>query len=244
MYVKCLGSGDAFGSGGKLNTSFFIRAADMGILLDCGASTSIALKRAGLTVNDVDVIIISHFHGDHFGGIPIFIREAQVTRDGHHPLTIIGPEGIELKANKALQCFYPGPGMSDTFSTNFLPYNTGQPLMFGSLKIIAFKAIHSEDTNPHCLRIEAGGKVLAFSGDTEWTDELLKASKGADLFICEASFYEAEKKNHLSVRQLLSKLAQIEAKKIVLTHAGEKVLAHAAEIPIHIAEDGEVLLQD
>lgn len=95
MYVKCLGSGDAFGSGGKLNTSFFIRAADMGILLDCGASTSIALKRAGLTVNDVDVIIISHFHGDHFGGIPIFIREAQVTRDGHHPLTIIGPEGIE-----------------------------------------------------------------------------------------------------------------------------------------------------
>lgn len=134
--------------------------------------------------------------------------------------------------------------MSDTFSTNFLPYNTGQPLMFGSLKIIAFKAIHSEDTNPHCLRIEAGGKVLAFSGDTEWTDELLKASKGADLFICEASFYEAEKKNHLSVRQLLSKLAQIEAKKIVLTHAGEKVLAHAAEIPIHIAEDGEVLLQD
>ena len=244
MYVKCLGSGDAFGSGGKLNTSFFVRTAGMGILLDCGASTSIGLKRAGLTVNDIDLIIISHFHGDHFGGIPIFIREAQVSRGGNHPLTIIGPEGIELKANKALQCFFPGPGMSETFSTNFLTYNSDQPLAFGSLKIKAFKAIHAADTNPHCLRIEAGGKVLAFSGDTEWTDELLKVSKGADLFICEASFYEAEKKNHLSVKQLLSKLTQIEAKKMVLTHAGEKVLEHAAEIPIHIAEDGEVLLED
>ncbi len=248
MFVQCLGSGDAFGSGGKLNTCFYIRtspsARGLRILLDCGASGSIAMKRAGLTVNDVNVIIISHFHGDHFGGLPVFIREAQSVRDHQKVLTIIGPGGIKEKTEEALQCLYPGPSAQDSFPVQFLTYSIQQPLTFGSLQLTAYRALHSTDTNPHILRLEAGGKVVAFSGDTEWTDDLLAASKGADLFICEASFYAAGHQNHLSVAQLLDKLGDITARKIVLTHAGEKVLKHAADIPLPIASDGEVLMDE
>lgn len=192
----------------------------------------------------MNVIVISHFHGDHFGGLPIFIREAQSVRDHLKVLTIIGPQGIKEKTEEALQCLYPGPSAQDSFPIQFLTYSTHQRLTFGPLQLTPYRAIHSEDTNPHILRIEAGGKVLAFSGDTEWTDDLLAASSGADLFLCEASFYSAGNRNHMSVAELLEKRGEITAKKIVLTHADEKVLKHAADIPLPIAEDGQVLMDE
>lgn len=248
MYIQCLGSGDAFGSGGRLNTCYYLRAGGpddrTGVLLDCGATTSAALKRAGLTVDFVDCIIISHFHGDHFGGIPAFIKEIEVVRDPARPLTIIGPEGIEKKVETALQIFYPGAGVQESFPVNFLTFKVGETLQFKSLRITPRRAVHPSGTNPHCFRIESDGKVLAFSGDTEWTDELLKISDGADLFICEASFYDAGRRNHLSVEELIEKRDLIRAKRLVLTHAGEKVLEHAPGIPFKIAEDGEVLMDD
>ena len=74
--VKFLGSGDAFGSGGRLQICILIEAPGTKFLLDCGASALISMKRFGVSSADIDMILITHLHGDHFGGIPFFILDS------------------------------------------------------------------------------------------------------------------------------------------------------------------------
>ena len=70
MRLTIAGSGDAFGSGGRFNTCFWLETAKATLLVDCGASSLVALKARGLDHGNVDGIILSHLHGDHFGALP------------------------------------------------------------------------------------------------------------------------------------------------------------------------------
>ena len=76
--VKILGSGDAFGSGGRLQTCIYIETGSIKFLIDCGGTALISLKRFGLSTAIIDYIFLSHLHGDHFGGIPIFFLDASL----------------------------------------------------------------------------------------------------------------------------------------------------------------------
>lgn len=85
--VLFVGSGDAFGSGGRFNTCFFVSSPTRRFLIDCGASSMIAIKQQGLDPNSIDTIFITHFHADHFGGIPFFMLDAQFFSKRTGPLT-------------------------------------------------------------------------------------------------------------------------------------------------------------
>ncbi len=244
MYVKCLGSGDAFSSGGRLNAGFYVRSRSMGILIDCGASTLPALKKENLSAEDVDVILITHLHGDHFGGLPFMLCEIIALKNRAKPLTIIGPENIRQKTEQSLECFYSEMKITKEVPIHFITYVAGETLAFETLRVTPYKAVHSVETHPHSLRVEIDNKVISYSGDSEWTDDLIRASEGADLFICEASSYLKPVKNHLSVKQLVEQLDRIHAKKIVLTHLGDEALKHLRDIPLAVAKDGAILLHD
>ena len=86
--VRFLGSGDAFGSGGRLQACIHVEAGAMDFLLDCGASALCAMKRLGVPPSSVEAIILTHLHGDHFGGIPFFLLEAQLVSKREKPLVI------------------------------------------------------------------------------------------------------------------------------------------------------------
>lgn len=244
MFVKCLGSGDAFASGGRLNSSFFIRTRTLGVLLDCGASALIALKKARLSANDVDVILISHLHGDHFGGLAFLLCEIIATGKRTKPLTIIGPEGTREKTLVILDALFPGTELAPDAPVRFIHFTTEEVLAFETLQLTAFAAVHSPLTNPHSLRIVADGAIIGYSGDTEWSDTLLRVSMNADLFICEASSWNTTIRYHLSVKGLLAQLHRIQAKRIVLTHLGEETLKKIDHVPFTFAEDGMVLMDD
>lgn len=241
MLVQCLGCGDAFSSGGRLNSSFYIKTGNGGLLLDCGASVLAGLKSAGHSLQEIDIILISHLHGDHFGGLPFVLCETLVERSRRKPLTIIGPDETEHRTQQALACFFPGIAINSDSPVQFMTYSTDRPLVHWSLKVTAFSAIHSRKTNPHMLRIEVDGKIISYSGDTAWTEEIIPLSEGADLFICEASAYHARVKQHMSVSDLEENRHRITAKKTVITHAGNEVLKHADKLPFPIAGDGEIL---
>ena len=70
MHLDFLGTGDAFGSGGRFNTCFLVERSEASLLIDCGASSLIAMRRFGVDPNSIAAILISHLHGDHFGGLP------------------------------------------------------------------------------------------------------------------------------------------------------------------------------
>ncbi len=73
MQLRFVGCGDAFGSGGRANTCFHVTGNAVNFLIDCGASSLPALKSCGIVRNDIELILITHFHGDHFAGLPIFL---------------------------------------------------------------------------------------------------------------------------------------------------------------------------
>src|SRR5690606_637139 len=124
VIVKCLGSGDAFGAGGRMNTSYLVSAKGVGILIDCGATTSVALRKYGHSIDDVDYILISHLHGDHFGGLVFILCEILALGRRRKPLIIAGPPGVKEKTLTALECFYPGFKIGDDSIIRFRVYDT------------------------------------------------------------------------------------------------------------------------
>jgi ribonuclease BN (tRNA processing enzyme) len=108
MKVQFLGSGDAFGSGGRFNTCFHIQDRRGAFLVDCGASSMIAMRKFGVDPNTIRAVLISHLHGDHFGGLPFLILDAQLVSRRTVPLTIAGPPGLRDRLMDAMENFFPG----------------------------------------------------------------------------------------------------------------------------------------
>ena len=99
MQLRFVGCGDAFGSGGRNNTCFHVSGERINFLIDCGASSLPALKRQNVARDEVKLILITHFHGDHFGGLPFLLLDAQFTRRAR-PLVIAGPEKSRRASNR------------------------------------------------------------------------------------------------------------------------------------------------
>jgi ribonuclease BN (tRNA processing enzyme) len=239
MQLQFIGCGDALGSGGRCNTCFHVTGGRVNFLIDCGASSLPALKRLGIAREAIDLILITHFHGDHFGGLPFLLLDAQFTRRSR-PLVIAGPAGIETRlANLMEALFEHSSKTKPRFDLSVVALEAEQSRTFGELKVTPYPVVHGESGGPFlAYRIEAEGRVIAYSADTEWTDTLIPAARGADLFIAEAYYYDKIVKNHLSLKTLEAHLPEINAKRLVLTHMSEDMLARLGDLPHTAAEDG------
>jgi ribonuclease BN (tRNA processing enzyme) len=239
MQLQFVGCGDALGSGGRCNTCFHVTGNSANFLIDCGASSLPALKRLGIAREAIDLVLITHFHGDHFGGVPFLLLDAQFTRRSR-PLVIAGPRGIETKlANLMEAMFEHSSKTKQRFDLSVVALEPEQSRMFGEVKVTPYPVVHGESGGPFlAYRIEAEGRVITYSADTEWTDTLIPAARGADLFIAEAYYYDKIVKNHLSLKTLEAHLPEINAKRLVLTHMSEDMLAGLGELPYLAAEDG------
>jgi len=242
--IRFLGTGDNFGSGGRLQACIHVDTGESRFLIDCGASSLIGMKRAGIGSAAIDAILISHLHGDHFGGIPFFILDAQLISRRVTPLVIAGPPGLKQRVHDAMEVFYPGSfGIERKFSIDFMEMAEDETARVKDLSILPVRVIHGSGAPPYALRIECAGKIIAYSGDTEWTDALRDVADGADLFICESYFFEKQMKNHLNYRTLMAHKAELRCKRLIITHLGDDLLNHRDEIELEVAEDGmEVIL--
>ena len=240
--VKFLGSGDAFGSGGRLQTCIFVETASTRFLIDCGVTALIGMKRFGVDPSSIDIIVLSHLHGDHFGGIPFIIRETQIIAERTAPLLIAGPEGLEERIRQAMKIFFPGSSdLKTQFPLDFMELPERVSTQAGSLAVTAYPAIHTPGTNPHSLRIECNDKVIAYSGDTQWNQSLVEAARGADLFICESFEYDREMKNHIDYQTLIHHQHELDCRRIVLTHMNDSMLENLESIELECADDGMMI---
>ena len=104
--VTVLGSGDAYCSGGRAHSAYLIEAPGSTFLVDCGATVLQSLKRAGRDPNDIDFVILSHLHGDHFGGIPYLVIQ-QHFAGRTRPLVVAGPPELAARSRATEQGLYP-----------------------------------------------------------------------------------------------------------------------------------------
>ena len=240
--LQFLGSGDAFGSGGRFQTCIFVQASVSGLLVDCGASSLIAMRRFGVEPNEVDAILVSHVHGDHFGGIPFFILDGQFLSRRERPLLIAGPPGIEERVRQAQEVLFSGSSRTQQkFDIRFLEWQDHARTTIGPVSVTPFEVVHSSGAPPFALRLEVEGKIIAYSGDTEWTDTLLEAARAADIFICEANFYDKKIKFHLDYKTLDEHRDRLDCWRLMITHMNSEMLGRVGTLDVEAAEDGKVV---
>ncbi len=238
--VTFLGSGDAFGSGGRDQTCIFVDSGTVRFLLDCGASSLSAMKRWGVDPASIDVILITHLHGDHFGGLPFVLLEAQLVSKRTRPLLLAGPPSLETRVRAAMEVFFPGSErLQSRFAVTFRELAAAMSTNLGSLVVTPQEVIHASGAPAYAVRIDCAGKTIAYSGDTEWTDALRTIADSADLFICEAYFFDKPVRYHLDYQTLARHRAELGCHRLVVTHMSDDMLARVQSLDIEYAEDGK-----
>jgi len=230
--VTTVGSGDAFGSGGRFQTCIALAshsAAPPSVLLDCGATSLTALRQQQIDPNHIEAVLITHLHGDHFGGLPFLVLDAQFRRRTHD-LTVFGPRGTRTRLEQAMEILFPGSSsVQRRFAVHVIEHADRGPVELylpelGQLRVTAYEVSHASGAPAYALRVDGPHASVAYSGDTEWTDALIDAADNVDLFLCEG-YSLTPVRWHLDLDTLAHHRDQLTCRQLVLTHLSASALA-------------------
>jgi ribonuclease BN (tRNA processing enzyme) len=227
MRLKILGCGDAFGSGGRFNACFLVEGAAGSFLIDCGASAMISIRRFGVDPNRIGAIFVSHLHGDHFGGLPVFILDAHYVSRRNDPLFLVGPRGLAARLAALMEAGFPGSSKKERgFRLETVELEPEEPTLIQAVgaTVTGYLANHPSGAPSFGLRFACEGKMLGYTGDTAWVDDIVAIGRGADVLIAEAYTYEPEAPYHLDFTTLRDRLSLIGARRVLLTHMSEDML--------------------
>lgn len=240
--VRFLGSGDAFGSGGRFQTCFYVQSGATHLLVDCGASSLVAMRRFGVDPSLIDIVLISHLHGDHFGGIPFFIMDANYFTRRTRPLTIAGPPGLEARVYEAMEVLYPDSSRMELgFDIEFVELPEEAATSISRLVVTPYGVVHPSGAPSYALRISLEDKIFAYSGDTVWTDALIPVSRGADLFVCDCTSFEKGSGVHLDYQTLMDHRSELGCGRLMVTHMNEDMLHRIGGLDVEGADDGKIV---
>ena len=240
--VVCIGTSDAFGAGGRRQSAYLVRGESSSILLDCGVTTVTGLAHLGIERNEIDAIVVSHFHGDHFGGIPAMLLAAVYGDLRRRPLDVAGPAGIEERVrNVAWALGHPIEGRELGFELRFREIPAGVRTRIAGFEVETFQTHHAPEACPHGVVCRTDGRSIAFSGDTGWFDELPARVAGADLFLCECTQDRRGYAYHLSLEELEPRRNDLDCGRVLLTHLGREMRERKDYRGFEVADDGVVV---
>jgi len=244
--ITTLGSSDAFNSGGRGNSCFYVLDAVGSYALDFGPTAPLIARRLGVELNLIDVVYLTHLHGDHLGGLPSLLIDMIFESKRDRPLTIAGPEGTERVVMALCELLYPGTISTHIcFELTFVEWPRRGSLEVCGRRVTSWPAQHDQLVMPTSIRIEplSGlGPCLAFSGDTGWCESLVEVARGVDALICECSFAQHLFDGHLSLEEIKNHRQELEVNRLILTHFSEASREAALEsldaLQLEVADDG------
>jgi ribonuclease BN (tRNA processing enzyme) len=243
--LTVVGSGDAFGSGGRFNTCFFLETPKAALVVDFGASSLVALKVRGIDPNRIDGIVLSHLHGDHFGGLPFLLLDGQFLSRRDRPLLIAGPPGTRARVDQLLEVFFPRSTANKwrfAWEVMEIPLDRATDVLGHA--VTTTEVMHYSGAPSTAIRLSDGQSLFAYSGDTEWVEALVGVADQASLFVCECYGYSGKLNGHLTWEILKPRLPDLRAGRILLTHMNPSMLARRDEVRaagVLVAEDGLTL---
>ncbi len=162
-------------------------------------------------------MLVSHLHGDHFGGLPFLVLDGQF-RGRTHDLTVFGPPGTGTRLEQAMEVLFPGSSSAQRgFAVHVVEHVDRQSRALGLLRVTAYEVRHASGAPAYALRVDGPNASVAYSGDSEWTDALLDAADNVDLFLCEG-YSLSPVRWHLDLDTLARQRDKLTCRRLVLTH--------------------------
>jgi ribonuclease BN (tRNA processing enzyme) len=240
--ITVLGAADAFCSNGHLNAAYLFETDRSTFLVDCGPTVLLAMKQRGIDTARLDFVVVSHFHGDHFGGLPLLLLEYTYERPRERPFLVVGPVGIEERLWALYQAFYADVDRQALpFPLRFLELTPETAVSVADVEIFSVRVPHQIEDSALALRFDVGGKRVLYSGDSPWVDRFIELANGVDLFLCECTAYATPMGRHIEYRILRPLIPQLCCRRLVLMHLGREMREHAAEIDVECASEGMVI---
>lgn len=248
MELVTVGTGSVAPSAHRTAPCHWVSRGDLRILLDCGAGALHRLAQFGLPWQQISHVVLTHFHADHFGELPMLVfalRHATET-PRTDPLVILGPAGT-VRLVKALAQGY-GPWLLDPgFPIGILDVRDGEPFPLNAeVGLETCRVPHTPESV--AVSVTAPEGRLVYTGDTGPSDELARWATGCNLLLAECSLPDQQAVDiHLTPRQAGDLARAARAERLVLTHfyppveaadpargAGERFGG-----PVSVARDGD-----
>ena len=218
MKLTILGSGTAAPRLNRNMSSYLLEVSNKKILFDSGPGTIKQLLKIKTSLLDIDDIFYTHFHNDHINDLPAIIWSNNYGTLRKKTLDLYGPKGFKKYFKILMEKILKPPKLIYRINVNEMGNNS--IIKIPSNKDIAIKsAISNHTPASNSYRIDYDGKSIVYSGDTDYTQNIIKLSKNADLLVLECSYPDNKKiKGHLTL-SLCGKIeTKANVKKLVLTH--------------------------
>ena len=215
LYV--IGSGTGLPYIKRTPPGVLLRTEDRNILLDCGAGTFQRLIKIGLSYQDIDYILFSHLHPDHTLDLVSFLFAARNSRDPRKKdIEIIGPEGFRDFYSKLLEV-HGSAIVPESYSVVIKEIREGG-FDFGNWQLLAKPLTHTDEAVGFRIQTKSG-KLICYSGDTDYCENIIELARNSDLLVLECSHPDGFKVDGHLTPSLAGKIAaQAGSKKLVLTH--------------------------
>ena len=228
MKLTILGTFGPYPPAGGVCSGFLLEEGDCKILLDCGNGVISRLQKF-TSLWDLDAIIVSHLHSDHISDLFILRYALNIALQKQyrtHGLDVYIPPYPEEEAQKI--------PFKNVYNVNYLDPN--QEIEIGPFRFSFLPGVHP--LYSLAMKIKCGGKVMVYSGDTEYFSELEQFIANSHLFLCEANYQNEDMEeglgNHLSAWQAGCLAQNNKVGRLLLTHLPafrnlHKSMAEAAE---------------
>ena len=213
-----LGSGTAIPTADRGSSGYYLRTGrGPSVLLDAGSGTIARLARAGVPVDDVTEVCITHFHPDHTVDLTALIFALTNPRfhETFERLRVHGPDGIE-RFYESMRGLFGKWVEPRTYTLEIRP--AGEGFELPGVRVRTFPMLHTDVSLGYRFEI-ASGPIVAYSGDTDECDEAVELGRDADLFVLECAFPEGQhRKGHLTPSRAGRIAAAAGCRRLLLTH--------------------------
>jgi ribonuclease BN (tRNA processing enzyme) len=238
LTLQFLGTGSGFAPG-RYYSSFLLNGK---YLFDASPVVVPQLKKLGVDPRDIEVIFITHFHGDHYFGLPFLLLEYAELEHRTKDLTIVGPPGLQKRVEAATNLAFANVYRKRDrgYHLTFAEVKNGRSAEASNCRYTPYKLQHVPDLDAFGFRVTVDGRTVAYTGDTALCEALIPLADDADVLVCECSCWtETCGAIHMTPANVLTLRERVTEKtRFVLTHIG------SGDAPREIAAAGIAIASD